>query len=48
MRAVDVIRRKRDGYELSREQIEAWRATPAGRFALRLYADERVSLPRAA
>ncbi|NVB80301.1 MAG: glutathione S-transferase [Kofleriaceae bacterium] len=32
----------------ARDQIEAWRRTPAGRFALRLYADERVSLPRAA
>ncbi len=32
----------------ARDQIEAWRATPAGRFALRLYADERVAVPRAA
>lgn len=34
--------------EEARDQIEVWRRTPAGRFALRLYADERVSLPRAA
>jgi glutathione S-transferase len=32
----------------ARDQIEAWRETAAGRFAMRLYADERVSLPRAA
>lgn len=40
--AVDLFPRE------AREQIEAWRRTPAGRFALRLYADERVMLPRAA
>jgi glutathione S-transferase len=31
----------------AREQIEAWRARPAGRFALRLYAEDRV-VPHAA
>ena len=32
----------------ARTQIEEWRETPAGQFGLRLYADERVRLPRAA
>jgi glutathione S-transferase len=31
----------------AREQIEAWRARPAGRFALRLYADHRSAVSRA-
>jgi glutathione S-transferase len=29
----------------TRDTIEAWRAHPAGRFALRLYADERAAVP---
>jgi hypothetical protein len=33
---------------IARQQIEAWRARPAGRFALQLYARERASTPRAA
>jgi glutathione S-transferase len=32
----------------ARDQVEAWRARPAGQFALRLYADDRAVLPRAA
>lgn len=32
----------------AREQIEAWRARPAGRFALELYARERNAIPEAA
>jgi glutathione S-transferase len=32
----------------ARTQIDQWRHTRAGQFALRLYADERVKLPRAA
>ena len=32
----------------ARTQIEEWRETPAGQFGLRLYADERVRLSRAA
>lgn len=32
----------------ARTQIEQWRETLAGQFGLRLYADERVRLPRAA
>ena len=32
----------------ARDQIQAWRETPAGQFGLRLYANERVSLSRAA
>jgi glutathione S-transferase len=32
----------------ARAQIDQWRHTRAGQFALRLYADERVKLPRAA
>ena len=30
--------------DAARDQIRAWRARPAGRFALRLYADERSGL----
>jgi glutathione S-transferase len=32
----------------ARDQIEKWRERPAGRFAIRLYQDDRVSLSRAA
>jgi glutathione S-transferase len=32
----------------ARAQIERWRDRPAGQFALRLYADERAILPKAA
>ncbi len=34
--------------EVAREQIRAWRARPAGKLALRLYADERSAVSRAA
>lgn len=34
--------------EVAREQIRTWRARPAGQLALRLYADERVALSKAA
>jgi glutathione S-transferase len=34
--------------DAAREQIQAWRARPAGQFGLRLYADERAALRRAA
>jgi glutathione S-transferase len=32
----------------ARDQIKAWRDRPAGQFGMRLYADERAVLPRAA
>jgi glutathione S-transferase len=32
----------------ARDQVETWRVSPAGRFVLGLYADERAKLPRAA
>jgi glutathione S-transferase len=32
----------------ARDQINAWRDRPAGQFALRLYADDRAILPKAA
>jgi glutathione S-transferase len=34
--------------QAARDQIQAWRDRPAGQFGLRLYADERAALPRAA
>lgn len=34
--------------EAARDQIDAWRARPAGKFALRLYANERTATRRAA
>jgi glutathione S-transferase len=34
--------------EAARDQIKRWRDRPAGQFGLRLYADERAVLPRAA
>jgi glutathione S-transferase len=34
--------------QAARDQIEAWRDRPAGQFGLRLYADERAALARAA
>ena len=34
--------------EAARDQIRRWRDRPAGQFGMRLYADDRVALPRAA
>jgi glutathione S-transferase len=34
--------------QAAQDQIQRWRERPAGQFAVRLYEDDRVAVPRAA